>query len=143
MLINKYTYNYYTYGKYNNRLAVEINTYDFISKKRTYYIIVLKDISAKRYKLDNTFKKNPYNKILFMSNTQLMDVNNKFFEYSALELPRSIVFDDKLGTKYEYKASDISGYGDSYLGAIFHKNLSWIKNISCKPHKTYMFNSPT
>jgi hypothetical protein len=99
-------FNYRAY-RFNNCLAYE--QYD--SERRVHTYIVFTDISYRRFKAsDSLWKdklqpvhKGKYRKILFMTNKQLMDMTHPLADYHFMKDVRALVFDAKLGTRYEAK----------------------------------------
>lgn len=114
-------HNAYEFGIYRNRLAC---TYTLKGK---YTIIVFKDISAKRCSRKNKFQ--PCRRAsIFISNKNLMDFTHPLADYCFMQEARKLVFDAKLGTRYEYKYKSGGGCGGYFDGLHAHM-------IEIRPYK--------
>jgi hypothetical protein len=97
-------FNYRAY-RFNNCLAYE--QYD--GEKGIHTYIVFTDISYRRFKASKgswkdelePVRRGKYRKILFMTNKQLMDMTHPLADYHFMKDVRALVFDAKLGTRYE------------------------------------------
>jgi hypothetical protein len=110
-----------SWGVYNKCAAVRSTERHSITGEYKSTIYVFTGISPKRvskrkyYKTiaSNDLKDNYRDKVVFITNEQLMDMNHPLFDrfYTA----RALVFDGKFGTRYESKGS-----GWSASGSYFH-----------------------
>jgi|LakMenEpi03Aug12_release.lakeMendotaPanAssembly.Ray.scaffolds.fasta_scaffold778983_1 hypothetical protein len=110
-------FNYRAY-RFNNCLAYE--QYD--DEKGVYTYIVFTDISYRRFKASNRswkdelqpVRRGKYHKILFMTNKQLMDMTHPLADYHFMKDVRALVFDAKLGTRYEAKRQRSTSTGSYF-----------------------------
>jgi len=102
--------------RFNNCLAYE--HYDY--KKSRFIYLVFTDISHKRFKAsgNNIWRETlPYinktsrNSIIFITNKQLLDMTHPFANYHFIKDIKKLVFDAKIGTKYNR--------GDYFNGSYF------------------------
>jgi hypothetical protein len=108
----------YNACRYNNCLAYE--QFDYDSPGFTY--IVFTDISYKRYKASKdswrhelkSVRKGQYDKVLFITNKQLLDMTHPLADYHFMKAVRNLVFDAKLGTRYEADKKYGSTFGSYF-----------------------------
>jgi len=97
-------FNYRAY-RFNNCLAYE----QYKGEHKGYTYIVFTDISYRRFKSSRgswkeelrPIRKGKDHKILFITNKQLMDMTHPLADYHFMKAVRALVFDAKLGTRYE------------------------------------------
>jgi len=99
----------YNFGVYQGNLAYETRNKD------KYYLIVFTDISGKRYR-HSSYDDKPtdqvrqlhhtkWNKVIFITNKQLLDKNHPFSEWGFIADVMELVFDGKRGTRYQTNSS--------------------------------------
>jgi uncharacterized protein YlbG (UPF0298 family) len=99
--------------RFNNCLAYQ----QYEGEQAGFIYIVFTDISYKRFKASkgswqktlSHVRKRTDDKIVFITNKQLMDFTHPLADYHFMKTVRSLVFDAKLGTRYEAKKK----YGSS------------------------------
>lgn len=92
----------YNYASYKGRLARTQNVR--IKDVHKTYLFVFVDMSSKRLSRKNEMNTRWVDKIIFITNKQLMDENNQWFEYGFSSDVRQLI-DSKAGTRYTTRSS--------------------------------------
>jgi hypothetical protein len=110
-------FNYRAY-RFNNCLAYQ----QYNGEQQGYTYIVFTDISYRRFKASKgswrdelePVRRGKHHKILFMTNKQLMDMTHPLADYHFMKAVRALVFDAKLGTRYEAKRQRSTSTGSYF-----------------------------
>lgn len=94
----------YNYRSYKGRLANEQIRINGSNGKTDIHLFVFTGISSKRLVTKREAVIRDYTKVIFITNKQLMDENNKWFDYGFFSDIRQLI-DSKAGTRYHTRSS--------------------------------------
>jgi len=89
----------YNYKSYKGRLANHQSMYSGPNKPYKQYLFVFVDMSSKRLSKKDEINTRWVDKVIFITNKQLMDENNQWFDYGFSADIRQLI-DSKAGTRY-------------------------------------------